>query len=125
MKRPWDAIVWWELRRIPYNTALVIVGVGTISLSFMTGSHLGAVGENALNPLGLIIGVALYGLAANLFYTLGWMSELFWSGGDTDRTEPFRKRVFWAGLIFSCAVTLLPAVPILILWSISGVLRTS
>jgi hypothetical protein len=52
-----------------------------------------------VKPLGLIVGALLYGFAANVLYTLGWISELLWSGGDTSRTEPFRKRVFSIGLV--------------------------
>jgi hypothetical protein len=116
MKRPWDAIVWWELRRIPYNAALAILGILTIGALLWIGSHFSVAGEDVEEPLGLIAGAVLYGLAANVFYTLGWISELLWSGGDTSRTEPFRKRVFFLGLILSCVLTLLPAVLIPGLW---------
>jgi hypothetical protein len=27
MQRPWDAIVWWELRRIPFNIFVLVTGV--------------------------------------------------------------------------------------------------
>lgn len=118
MKRPWDAVIWWEIRRIPYNVTLAIVGVMTIGAALWIESHLAAAGESVLNPLGLIVGVVLYGLAANVFYTLGWISELLWSGGDTSRTESLRRRVFLVGLIASCAITLSPVVLIPSLWLI-------
>jgi hypothetical protein len=105
MSPPWDAIAWWEFRRIPYNAVLALIGALTIGEILWITGDLG-------NPLGVIIGIGAYGVVANLFYTLGWISELLWSGGDTSRTEPFRKRVFRIGLIASCAVTLMPAVAI-------------
>lgn len=120
MKRPWDAIGWWEIRRIPYNAALAIAGLITISAVFWLGSHFAAPGEDVIEPLVLIAGVALYALGANVFYTLGWISELLWSGGDTSRTEQFRKRVFSVGLLASCLLTLLPAALIPALWVIFG-----
>jgi hypothetical protein len=125
MKRPWDAIVWWEIRRVPYNAVLAILGVITISAVLRIGSHFVVPGEDVEEPLGLIVGAVLYGFAANVFYTLGWISELLWSGGDTSRTEPFRKCVFSLGLIVSCVVTLLPAVLIPVLWLMFGFQRGS
>ncbi|HEY5067310.1 MAG TPA: hypothetical protein VIJ04_21110 [Xanthobacteraceae bacterium] len=118
MKRPWDAIVWWEIQRIPYNIALAFAGAVSIAVVFLVGSRSAVF--SAANPLGLIIGIVLYGIGANLFYTLGWISELLWSGGDTTRTEPFRKRVFRIGLIASFVITLLPAVLIPTFWLIFG-----
>jgi len=120
MKRPWDAIVWWEIRRVPYNAALAILGVITIGVVLLVGSHFVSLGEDVVEPLGLIAGAVLYGLGANVFYTLGWISELLWSGGDTSRTESFRKRVFAIGLIVSCLLTLSPAVLMPALWLMFG-----
>ena len=118
MKQPWDAIVWWEIRRIPYNVALAILGMMSIGASLWIESRLAAAGESVLNPLGLIVGVALYCLAANVFSALGWISELLWSGGHTSRTASSRRRVFLIGLAASCAMTLSPVVLILSLWLI-------
>ncbi len=120
MKQPWDAIVWWEIRRIPYNAALALLGMMTIVVVLWIGSYFTLAGEDVEEPAGLIVGGILYGLAANAFYTLGWISELLWSGGDTARTESVRSRVFLIGLIASCTITLLPAVLIPSLWLIFG-----
>ncbi len=120
MRRPLDAIVWWEVRRVPYNAALAVLGVTTIGIIFLIGSHFVASGEDVEEPVGLIVGAVLYAIAANVFYTLGWISELLWSGGDTSRTENFRKRVFYAGLVLSCVITLLPTVVVPALWLIFG-----
>jgi hypothetical protein len=104
---PWDAIVWWEVRRVPFNLALLASGLITVAVALGTGFFLPA----------LILGVAAYAAAANLLYTLGWISELLWSGGDTARTAPFRRRVFRLGLIGSVILTLLPAVLIALVWA--------
>ena len=122
MKRPWDAIVWWELRRIPYNVLLAAVGLITILVVFEIAHHLGWADAVPLNPLGLLLGVLAYGIAANVFYTLGWVTELLWSWGDTSRTEATRRTVFWIGVIFAAGVTLSPVILIPAAWALSAVL---
>ena len=117
MKQPWDSIVWWELRRIPYNLAVLAAGVVTVFAIIGIGSRFVKTGEDVIEPLGLLAGGVAFGILANLFYTLGWISELLWSGGDTSRSEPLRPRVFWFGLIGSVLLTLAPAVLVLI-WSV-------
>jgi hypothetical protein len=120
MNRPWDAVAWWELRRIPFNLVVFLIGVVTILIVEIVGDHFVKPGEDAIEPALLLIGVPIYAIAANLFYTLGWISELLWSGGNTERTAPFRRRVFRLGLSFSVFLTLLPAIVLPILWFIFG-----
>jgi hypothetical protein len=118
MKRPWDAIAWWELRRIPYNLLLAVLGLATILVIGWIGSHLSLLDQDVLNPFGFVLGIIAYGIAANVFYTLGWISELLWSGGDTSRTAPMRRTVFWAAAIFSAFVTVSPAVLVPAAWAL-------
>jgi len=120
MQRPFDAIVWWELRRIPFNILMLVVGVLSVSSILVLGSYFVQPGEDVIEPFAVIAGVVVYGVLANLAYTLGWISELLWSWGDTARTEPMRPRVFRIGLAFSVALTLLPAVLIPLAWIIFG-----
>jgi hypothetical protein len=120
MKRPWDAIVWWEIRRVPYNLLLGLLGFFTVVVIEWVGSHFVRPGEDVEEPLGVFLGVISYGMLANIFYTLGWISELLWSGGDTTRTEAMRRKVFRVGVIFSAILTLLPAALIPALWIIFG-----
>ena len=103
---PWDAIVWWEIRRIAFNLALLAAGLISVFVAMSTGFFFPA----------MILAIVAYALAANLFYTLGWISELLWSGGDTARTAPFRSRVFRFGLLGSVILTLLPGVLIAFVW---------
>ncbi len=84
----------------------------------LIGSYSVAPGEDVIEPVLLWFGVAAYGCAANLAYTLGWTSELFWSGRQTARTEAYRKRIFLAGLIFSILLTLAPAAIVPLIWLI-------
>jgi hypothetical protein len=77
-------------------------------------------GEDVIELVGMISGAVVYGLLANIAYTLGWVTELLWSWGDTERTEPMRSLIFWTGIAFSVAVTLLPAFLIPLAWVVFG-----
>jgi hypothetical protein len=114
MKQPWDAIVWWEIRRIPFNLAIFVVGIVSGSIVAFAGSRRFGPEADFGNPF---IGIVLYGLAANLCYTLGWITELLWAWGDTGRTKQIRLKVFRIGLIFSSSLTLLPAILLPLIWA--------
>jgi hypothetical protein len=115
MKWPWDVIVWWEIRRVPFNLFLLLLGLISTAVVMLAGEHHFGPNTDFGNPF---FGVVLYGLAANLCYTLGWITELIWFRGDSVRSEKIRPKVFHAGLIFSGVLTLLPAVLIPMLWAI-------
>ncbi len=69
--------------------------------------------------MGLLVGVIVYGITANLCYTLGWTTELIWrglAGGEID----LRRKVFRRGMIFSVGLTLLPSVLIPLVWLVFG-----
>jgi len=120
MKRPWDAIAWWEIRRIPYNLVLLILGSASVLVVESVGARVFPPGVDAVEPLSLLLGVVIYGVAANLLYTLGWITEILWTSGDTSRTEALRPKIFWLGLIFSSTLTILPAIAIPLLWASLG-----
>lgn len=120
MRAPWDAIVWWEIRRIPFNLAIGLVGFATSLTIVGVGDLLVKPGEDFVEPMLLIVGGVVYGLAANAFYTLGWVSELLWTRGDTSKTAAIRSRIFWLGLSASAGLTLLPAGAVVVLWALSG-----
>jgi len=119
-KRPWDAVAWWEARRIVFNAAVLVAGIVTIIVIELIGDHYAHPGEDVEEPVAIIFGVIAYGIGADVAYTIGWISELLWSGGDTSRTEQVRPRVFTIGLLFSVGLTLLPAVLIPLAWAIFG-----
>jgi hypothetical protein len=55
-------------------------------------------------------------LAANLCYTLGWVTEILWGWGRTTQTAEIRPKVFRLGLIFSAGLTLLPVIVVSLVW---------
>jgi hypothetical protein len=120
MKRAREAVVWWEKRRIVFNLAVLAAGLVSGLAIELIGSRFAQPGEDVEEPLAIIVGVIAYAVAANAFYTVGWITEILWSGGDTSRTEAIRPRVFRLGLILSVVLTLLPGVLVPIAWAIWG-----
>ena len=118
--KPWDVILWWEIRRIPYNVALLTVGLVSIAAIETIGGRLVHAGEDFVEPIFLLMGVILYAVLANACYSLGWITELVWKPGETAETAAIRSKLFRIGFIFSLALTGLPALLMLLLWSISG-----
>ena len=83
---------WWESRRLTFN--LVVGGVGLVTLAAMKVIAL-------LPPLA-------YGVLANLFYSLGFMTEAVMQRAWRDDTPRVGPPLFRQGLIFSVGLTLLP-----------------
>ena len=103
-----QVIRWWELRRLVYNLILLAVGVSAIAGMEWLMTKVIPLGEDAVEPMILVLGVLVYGFLANVCYTLGWVVEL-WGR----KTDPYAARrrgrwMFQAGLIFSCVLTSLP-----------------
>ncbi len=89
------AFAWWEKKRVLYN---IIVGVAGIIVLLLLPYF------SILDLLGVII----YGVIVNLFYSLGFLIEVaarHYFKSDIDFTEK-RETFFGAGLIFSVLVTL-------------------
>jgi hypothetical protein len=69
-----------------------------------------APGEDAIEPLGLIVGVVLFPLAINLCYTLGWLVELAVRAVHPATSARFGPRLLAVGLVFSVVLVCAPAV---------------
>ena len=121
MKPPFDAIIWWEKRRILFNLALFFTGIGGFLIITVIGSQFSKLGEDVIEPMIALVGGAIYGILANICYTLSWISELAWSNGDTSKTKPLRAKIFRRGLLFSVLLTASPAVFIPLAWLIFGI----
>ncbi len=101
-----EVIRWWELRRIPYNAALLVIGVASLYFGgwVMKGSH----PVLTWDAWPIVIPCFVFGFIANIFYTLGWVVELW--GRATDAVAARRRAVltFRAGFVLSCVLTSLP-----------------
>jgi hypothetical protein len=104
----WDAIRWWEARRIIFNLLVGLTGVIATGVFLLIGRTIVQPGEDFEEPLALIGAVLVYGFMANVCYTLGWITELAWAKDEPAKSQDFRVRAFRAGLIFSIALTTAP-----------------
>ena len=107
----WQIILWWELRRIPYNLILGAVGICRIFLFYFFSSHEPIEnGEDIGEPIMILIAPVLI----NACYALGWIVEAYAPEaylnsfpGDRRQIGP---RFLWMGIQFSLAVILLPTI---------------
>ena len=104
----WQIVRWWEIRRILYNAILFVVGITSILAMELLMDKVVPVGEDAIEPLALAIGVLAYGVMANLCYTSGWVVELHANRTDPARARSRGKKMFLAGLWYSCLLTTAP-----------------
>jgi hypothetical protein len=110
----WGKIVlWWELRRLPFNLAVGLTGIltclGMFCLAAYSEWRFGdAIGLGS--PLFAVFGIIAYGVGANVCYTGGWVSELIARLIWKEQSEHFGKIAFALGMIFSVILTVVPFV---------------
>ena len=83
----------------------------------LIGQTLVEPGEDFGEPFAIILGSILFGLLANICYTLGWLVELMRVRGDAESHSDFRRRAFTLGLALSCALATAPIWPALLVWT--------
>jgi hypothetical protein len=110
-----EVIRWWETRRVFFNTVVGFVGVLTCVSMIVCGFVSEPIVGEAIglpDPVFLgIFGILFYGILANVFYTSGWIGELFIRTILTaERASSVGLQAFRAGMAFSVALTLSPAV---------------
>ena len=113
-----DVIRWWELRRIPYNLVVGAVGLASIVVFEIVANSMIPRGEDAVEPLLLLVGIFAYGVACNVAYTLGWIGEIYFFQHSREAGLIFRNRAFPAGVILSCVVPTIPVGLTILLWAI-------
>ena len=116
LPRTWEIIRWWEARRLAYNLAIGAAGMVSVFAVAVTEVLFG--GRLQGPPLLLVL---VYGVLANLFYTLGPIADTlimrFW-GRHYSEVGP---TIFRYGFVFAVGLTLLP-VPMIILKIVLGTL---
>jgi hypothetical protein len=96
---------WWESRRLTFN--VIVGGTGLITLSVIKAIMM-------LPPLsshGTVFfwpGIVAYGVFANLFYSLGFVTEAAMQRAWHDDTPRVGPALFRQGLTFSVGLTLFP-----------------
>jgi hypothetical protein len=105
-----EIISWWEARRYRFNLYVGIVGVATWFLVLIAGSAAVKPGVDFEEPIMMLIGPFIYGVFANICYTLGWIVDTRWYCGTP------RIRFYKGGIIFSVVLTALPGVWAVVAW---------
>jgi len=95
---------WWESRRLTYNVIVGATGLFTIAAMKLIA---------VLPPLSVSLpvfwpGIVAYGFFANLFYSLGFVTEAAMQRAWHDETPRVGPALFRQGLIFSVGLTLFP-----------------
>lgn len=108
-----EIICWWEGKRLRFNILVGLVGTASWFLVWIAGSAAVQPGVDFEEPLAMIFGPFIYGIMANLCYTLGWIVDI-----TAYRGSP-RKGLFKAGLIFSIVLTALPGTWAVVAWLIT------
>ncbi len=104
----WRVVLWWEVRRIPYNILVGLYGVICLLIFFwaiMTSGHLQP-GEDAVEPMALFVAP----VGVNLCYTLGWLVEAPARKLSPSLSPGFGPRLLKLGLGLSAFLISVPAV---------------
>ena len=88
----WEIILWWEIRRIPYNLIMYFIGLLSFYICFVT-----------IPLVYLVIGLLL-----NVIYTFGWIVELVYVNRQNNENRKFKypKYAFITYLILSIMLVL-------------------
>tara|TARA_R100001369_G_scaffold31716_3_gene56245 strand:+ start:234 stop:581 length:348 start_codon:yes stop_codon:yes gene_type:complete len=93
-------IKWWESKRWIYNIAVGIFGVFGIYDGISRGEYYWTIDDT--------LGIIIWGIGANIFYSLGVLLEIFdwYYLKNKIGIKRFRMIFFIVGLLFSCLWTL-------------------
>ena len=111
-------IIWWEIRRIPYNLIIGVVGFISLLLFFLF-IHLAQElkpGEDAIEPLALLAAPFII----NLCYTAGWPVELFLRLFHHETRTMIGPILLQLGVLLSLVVVLLPSA----IWFLTWIIRS-
>jgi hypothetical protein len=108
-----EIIKWWELRRIPFNIAVGVTGVVTCAIiagvDAIAESRFGEPLDFPNSPIGAILGIIGYAIAANVCFSCGWLTEIAVRKIWQEHAGKFAQISFSLGLLFSMLFTLVPA----------------
>lgn len=88
---------WWEKKRVWFNIILAIIGIGLILI--ISPQYFGFQD---------VLGIIIWGIGANVFFSLGILSEIFdlYYLKGRFSSENFRWFFFIIGTLFSCYYTI-------------------
>jgi hypothetical protein len=103
-RSPWSIVRWWETRRLLFNLCVGSAGLLSLGLATLIG-HLPPHPGGFPAPWGVVL---VYGVMANLCYTLGALADLTLRRALGDRAPAIGPVLFRYGFVFSLGLTLLP-----------------
>ena len=110
----WAVIGWWEARRIPFNITVGATGIVTgclvLLVAWLSERWLGIPVGVPDPPVLVVLGVLVYGVAANVCYTGGWVAEWLVRKAWPAESERMGPISFALGMVFAVIVTLSPIV---------------
>jgi hypothetical protein len=102
-----QAVMWWEIRRPLFNFYLFLVGMTSVIVMKALVDRFVSPGAE-ISTSGIISGTFFYGIAANVWYTFGWIIELFLRRSDPMAARRKAVDLYWTGLKLSCLLTTAP-----------------
>ena len=113
---------WWEKRRLGYNAIVGAGGTVSLGVIMLVERLLGTGGGQG----GILTGVIVTGLLANVCYTLGPVTESLLHKLWGRDVRPVGPHLFRAGLIFSVGLTFMLPMMVtavrVVAWFVSGLL---
>ena len=113
-RTPLSTLRWWESRRLFYNKVVGATGLVTVagfSIISLLPPH-----PLPVQPLGLLVGSAVYGILANGCYSAGWILEMLARKVWGRQAPDLGPLLFRQGLIFSVGLTLFPLLLASLIW---------
>jgi hypothetical protein len=114
VRAPIEAIKWWEIRRLPFNLGVLLAGVASLAAWGWVNSQMVTDSQDVGEPFLIVVGIPMYAIAANVFYTQGWLTE---SNGNV-RTSEERKATFRKWFVRAMLITAAPGALILMRWAL-------
>ena len=113
VRSPLRVVQWWESRRPAYNLIVGATGLGTLvyinALELALGQGWFAVPWGGQGSVAQMLAIGVYGLAANVCYTAGWVVETLAERWLKRPVYGLGPALFRYGLVFSVGLTVLPA----------------
>ena len=103
-RSPWSIVRWWESRRFLFNLSVGSAGLVSLAMATLI-RHLPPHPGSFPVPW---VGVLVYGVLANLCYTLGPVGDLVLRRALGERAPAVGPVLFRYGFVFSLGLTLLP-----------------
>lgn len=112
-------ILWWELRRIPYNIFLLLTLSFTLYITaFLPNEGYFKIIAGPGLVIGFYLGIVIYFIGANILYTLGWIFQILTRKTTHKYINLLKKVSFVLGLSISIIVTIIPLFTLLVNLSI-------